>query len=669
MDDGGRRLRVRAGWSLAASCGLLVATVPLSLSGGVMARPAVAVDIGARDGWVVVVAAAFVLSGAALIQLRPRNWIGWLLLGAGLLQTLNLAGEAYGTRALTDPDGSLPLGLAATWLASWIWLPSVLLPAIVLPALYPTGRPSGPFWTWHVRLSLLGIGLVVLTAATTQGAVDDTVRGVRLPWETPPWWGWAVGGPALVLVAATTATTIVGTVVRAVRATAPERQQLLWLVSVIAAMAGTLFLSGVAFAVSYGLLPVAVAVGVLRYRLLGIEVVLRRTLLYVPLTLLVALTVGGLTTTLARLAPAGPLPLLAASAVVAVLVIPAAGRLRVLVDRLVLGERADPLTVVDRVGVGLEIARADPVPSMLEAVAAATNASSASIVDEQGRTLASVGNGGGPTLDVPLRHNGTELGVLAVGPRLNRLRVTDQDAQLLHALAPHLAVVVSSQRLTADLARERERVTAATLAERDRLRRDLHDGLGPSLSGIALGLEAAATALRRDPDAVPDLLARTRSEAVGAVAEIRRVLDGLRPAVLDRYGLGGAVRDAAAALGMGAAGGPRFELTLDPLPQLTPAVEESAFRIVAESLTNVARHAGAEHCSVRIDLADGRLHIGVVDDGRGRGVATDGEEVRVGGHGLESMRRRAADLGGELVVVPAAPHGTRVTAVLPTVMT
>ncbi|MCW2580111.1 MAG: hypothetical protein JWR82_1712 [Blastococcus sp.] len=667
MDEGDRP-RVIAGWCLAALTALLFATIPVSLSGGVTARPGVVEAGSGVDVWLGLVVAGFALSGAALVHLRPRNWIGWLLLVSGLLQVLNLAAGAYGTRALTDPDHSLPLGLAALWLASWCWLPSLLLPAIVLPALYPTGRPTTPFWAWHVRLSLLGIGLVVLIATSIQGGPDDYVRGARLPWEVPSWWGWVVGVPALVVVAATAATTIVGTVVRVIRARAPERQQLLWLISAVAAMVGTVFVPYEGpFGIAYGLLPVAVAVGVLRYRLLGIEVVLRRTLLYVPLTLLVALVIGGLTTALARLAPAGPLPLLAASAVVAVLVIPAAGRLRVLVDRLVLGERADPLTLVDRVGAGLEAAREEPVPAMLEAVAAAAGASSATIVDPSGRTLACVGRGGGPTLDVPLRHNGADLGVLAVGPRRHQRRVADRDARLIQALAPQLAVVVNSQRLTADLARERERVTTATLAERDRVRRDLHDGLGPSLSGIALGLEAAATALHRDPAAVPELLARTRAEAVGAVAEIRRVLDGLRPAVLDQFGLGGAVQEAAAALGMGPRGRPRFELTVQPLPQLAPAVEESAFRIVAESLTNVARHAGAEHCRVLIDHADGRLRLGVLDDGQGPGGADHVVPGRSAGHGLESMRRRAADLGGEVVVAAAEPHGTQVTALLPLV--
>ena len=303
--------------------------------------------------------------------------------------------------------------------------------------------------------------------------------------------------------------------------------------------------------VAYGLVPVAVAVGVLRYRLLGIEVVLRRTFLFLPLTLLVALVIGGLTTMLARLAPEGPLPLLLSSAVVAVLVIPVAGRLRVLVDRFVRGRPVDSLAVVDRVGSGMEVRHEDPVAAMLEAVASAAGSTFAAVDDPDARRLARVGEPTAVVEVVPLRHGGLTLGTLTVGPRRGQSRVTDADARLLAALAPQLAVVVRSQTLTFELERERNRVTAATLSERDRLRRDLHDGLGPSLSGIALGLEAAARALESDPDAVAPLLARTREEADAAVREIRRVLDGLRPGALDLHDLPGAVRDTARSLGMG----------------------------------------------------------------------------------------------------------------------
>jgi signal transduction histidine kinase len=656
------RTRIIAGWSLAAFSFALVGTVWISLAGDVRSRPGIEGDLSLSSmllGSFVV--AGFAFSGAALVHLRPRNVLGWLLLVSGLMDAISNSGTAYGARALTDPDRSLPLGLFATWLASWTLVPALLLPALVLPALYPTGRAPSPFWVWHIRVCLVGTALLGLAAATVNGVTNPAVAGTRLPWHAPEAWAWATAGTSAALLVPAAVVTIVGTMVRVARAKTPERQQLLWLVCVVGVMVATIFLPATEgpFTVMFACIPVAVVVGVLRYRLLGIEVVLRRTLLFVPLAVLVALIVGGLTTGLASLFPDGPLPLIAASAVVAILVIPVAGRLRLLVDRLVLGDRADPLALVDRIGAGLQVARDNPVASMLEAVATAAGASYAAVHDAAGGELAALGDLGSTTLDVPLVHGGTELGVLSLGPRRGASRVVAGDERLVLALAPHLAVVVSSRRLAEDLVRERQRVTTATVAERDRLRRDLHDGLGPSLSGIALGLEAASKALMRDPTAVPDLLERTRLEADAAVREVRRVLAGLRPAALDRQGLVEALHETANSLGMGAPGRPRFELRVDALPALPPDVEESAFRIVAESMTNVARHSGAEHCSVEIKQRNGDLRVGVTDDGHGQA------SIRPMGHGLDSMRRRASDVGGRLTVACIEPHGTAVTVVLP----
>ena len=293
-------------------------------------------------------------------------------------------------------------------------------------------------------------------------SATKTVAGTRLPWDTPEWWAWATAGTSAALLVPAAGVVLVGTLVRVARAKTPERQQLLWLVCVVGVMVATLFLPATEapFTVMFACIPVAVVVGVLRYRLLGIEVALRRTLLYVPLALLVALIVGGLTTVLASLVPDGPLPLIAASTVVAILVIPVAGRLRLLVDRLVLGERADPLTLVDRIGRGPRDrqGRSRRVDARggrhrCRCVVRRRPRSDRPGAGEVGRSV------GSTTLDVPLVHGGAELGVLSVGPRRGEPRVTGRDARLVLALAPHLAVVVSSRRLAEDLARERERVT------------------------------------------------------------------------------------------------------------------------------------------------------------------------------------------------------------------
>lgn len=650
---------VRTGWAVAAVSIVLFATIPFSLSGEVMSRPGIENPTTGHlaQGMVVLL---FLASGGWLIQARPRNPIGWLILASGALQAVQMSAEAYGARALTDPDGSLPLALPTMWLASWAWMPSLALVVTVLPGLYPTGRAASRFWRWQLRCAWTGIGLLVLLAGTAQGGVDDVVSGVRLPWDMPGWWMVVIGGPTAVLVFGSALVATVGTLVRAVRAKSPERQQLLWLFAFLVGMLVGFFSPyEFSFAVIYGFLPVAVAVGVLRYRLLGIEVALRRTLLYAPLALLVALIVGGTTTALARLIPDGPLPLLVGSAVVAVIVFPVAGRLRRLVDRFVLGERVDPLAAVDRLGAGLEIATDDPVPSMLKAVATATGAGYARVVGDRGQELARVGDPVEQVLAVPLRHGGRDLGTLTVGARPREPRVTEHDARLVAALAPHLAVVVRSRTLTDELATERERVTEATLVERDRLRRDLHDGLGPSMSGIALGLEAVGLALDSDPRTAREILDRTRVEAAGAVAEIRRVLDGLRPSVLDRVGLADAVRQTASSLGIGVPGGVDFELEVVAGQTLTPQVEEAAFRIVAESLTNVSRHASARRCTVSVRSSEHELSLHICDDGAG--LAPD----HTPGHGLESMAKRVADLGGRIVIAPATPRGTQVSALLP----
>ena len=114
------------------------------------------------------------------------------------------------------------------------WVPSLLLLVLVLPPIYPTGRPPNRFWVWHLRCALPGIGLTMLVMGIADGGVDDTVGGHHLPWETPEWMVWVVGVASVVLLLGTTVTALVGTAVRTVRAGRPERQQLLLLLTVVA---------------------------------------------------------------------------------------------------------------------------------------------------------------------------------------------------------------------------------------------------------------------------------------------------------------------------------------------------------------------------------------------------------------------------------------------------
>ncbi len=264
--------------------------------------------------------------------------------------------------------------------------------------------------------------------------------------------------------------------------------------------------------------------------------------------------------------------------------------------------------------------------------------------------------------DGPLRADaadGPRSARLVVGLRPGDLRLTESDRRVLRVVAPLLGQVLRAQALAEAVQASRGQVVTAVEDERRRLRRDLHDGLGPTLTGIAFTVDAVRNTLRTDPDGAAALLAQMRADTVAAIEQVRRIVYGMRPPALDELGLVGALRQqsgglrgtdgAPLAVTVEAAGAP------DPLPA---AVEVAAYRIVVEALTNAARHSGARRVDVRLSGDDAsRLVVEVRDDGAGGGPWP-------GGVGLASMRERAAEVGGS-VECRATPSGGRVLATLP----
>jgi signal transduction histidine kinase len=221
-------------------------------------------------------------------------------------------------------------------------------------------------------------------------------------------------------------------------------------------------------------------------------------------------------------------------------------------------------------------------------------------------------------------------------------------------------VAVHAVRLTADLQRSRERLVTAREEERRRLRRDLHDGLGPTLATQTLKLEAARDLIDSHPARAADLLSDLIAESQTAIAEIRRLVYALRPPALDELGLVGAIREQAAQYQHGG-GSSALQIVVDvpeSLPPLPAAVEVAAYRIVLEALNNVAKYAQARSCVISLGVANG-LHVDIRDDGRGL------PPNRRAGVGLNSMRERAAELGGQCALGPAPDGGTSVVAWLP----
>jgi two-component system, NarL family, sensor kinase len=266
----------------------------------------------------------------------------------------------------------------------------------------------------------------------------------------------------------------------------------------------------------------------------------------------------------------------------------------------------------------------------------------------------------GEPLRLPLAYQGQPVGELVLGPRTPGEGFSTADRRVLAELATQAGVAVHAIRLTAELQRSRAHLVTAREEERRRLRRDLHDGLGPTLAGIVLGLETAGNLLDGQPpaDQTRALLERLRDETQGAIAGIRRLVYGLRPPALDDLGLVPALQTQAATLGHGP---DRMVVSVEAdgdLSVLPAAVEVAAYRIVLEAVTNATRHAKARHCQVRLQR-DGALLVEVRDDGIGLAPSWRA------GVGLTSMRERAVELGGTLHVEPAPAGGTVVTATLP----
>jgi signal transduction histidine kinase len=401
-----------------------------------------------------------------------------------------------------------------------------------------------------------------------------------------------------------------------------------------------------------------------------IDVIISRTLVYAALTAVVVglyVVIVGYLGAIFR--TEGNLIIsLVATGVVAVLFQPVRGWLQRGVNHLFFGERDAPYQVLSRLDHHMAQAMPpeDVLPALVKTLATALKLPyvAVALVQSDGtapleeRLVAMHGQLGPHTRTerLPVIYQGETIGQLVLAPRSGEAQVTRADRRLLEDLAQHAGVIAHAARLTTDLRRSRERIVVAREEERRRLRRDLHDGLGPMLASLTLTLAAAREYLPHDPTTTDSLLHALATQVQGAVTDIRRLVYELRPPALDDLGLLGALREQAA---RSAQGGLLVcvdaPVPVDPLPA---AVEVAAYRITVEALTNVVRHARARSCTIAVRREDG-LVIQIVDDGRG----IPPEAPR--GIGLRSMRERAEELGGSCTIVSPPGGGTHVKVCLP----
>jgi two-component system, NarL family, sensor kinase len=442
------------------------------------------------------------------------------------------------------------------------------------------------------------------------------------------------------------------------------------------------------------LIPISVAVAIVRYQLLDIRLVVSRALTWALLSLvaigiyatLVALLDSLITSQVGRSA--------AVTVFVALIIAPVLPRLQQLVDRALYGDRNNPARVASRVGEQLSAG----LPGVVTAIRTALRLPYAALVidgtvtasdgtptspavpqtllygggsdtpaslpgEEAAPTLSSSGGAARAVVPLELLYGGEVVGVLEVGVRSGESGLSAADRSVLGLVAVPLAAAVHATRLSAELQASREKLVSAREEERRRLRRDLHDGLGPTLTGVAFSADAAANlitttdTLSADAARAVELLARLRADTRSAITDVRRLVDDLRPPALDELGLVGALRQRADQMSFRADGTAiRVVVAADGLPTLPAALEVAAYRIATEALTNVVRHSRATSAVLTLRYTTG-LDIEVADDG----PPTDAWHPGVG---LQAMLERAAELGGTFQAGPT-PTGGRVQAHFP----
>lgn len=437
-------------------------------------------------------------------------------------------------------------------------------------------------------------------------------------------------------------------------------------------------------------LAATLAVAILRYRLFAIDLILNRALVYGTLSAFVIGAYVAIVGYLGALFPAhnGLVPPLVATGLVAVLFQPLRERVQRWVNRLLYGERDDPYAVLARLGQRLESALASDelLPTIAETVGRALKLPRVAILlQHEGAFVLAAEYRAVPALPgaevpaaparvaLPLVAHGDTVGELQLHLRPGEQELDPADRRLLGDLSRQAGIAAHAARLTADLRQltvtlqqSRERLVATREDERRRLRRDLHDGLGPALASVTFKVEAARNLLRRDPARADALLASVAEQTQSTIADIRRLVYELAPPALDHLGLVAALRQHAAQLASGTRVGVEAPAALPALPA---AVEVAAYRIALEATTNALRHAAARRCTIHLALEEGggtddagagaALVVTVEDDGRGV------PERPHAGVGLAAMRERAAELGGACVVAPRPGGGTTVRARLP----
>jgi signal transduction histidine kinase len=593
--------------------------------------------------------------GALVVAARPRNPVGWLMLVPALIGPYEVL-SVYAAHT----DGQGVLGGIAAWVAVWGFAPYFFtLP--VLPHVFPDGHVTSPRWR-PVLVTVVAIATITTVARMFTPIEIDMAPEVMNPLGFS-WLSWTryvtmAGAFSLFIVGIPLAVTSLALRMR--RARDVERAQLQWLfLGGLVLLVGALLpitevVGQTAMAVGLAGFPVGIGIAMVGAGLFDVELTLNRTLVFGLLTGLVVAVYTGVVYGVQAVAPGSHwgVLLVALSALAA-----AAGRDRVqeLVDRWLFGHRHNPYAVVSRVGRRVADA-SQPVEALQQLVDGLRDALRLPSV---AFTNADISVASGTPLHgsrvVPCTALGTAVGELHVGLRTPHEKWSPEQTAAVEEVAARAGTLAYAAALVADVARSRGRIVVAREEERRRIRADLHDGVAPNLAGTALQLESLAR--RLDAEQQDELARRAlalRDGLRGTVTELRSLVHGLRPPVLDQRGLAGALRQLVTGHDR-----PACTAEVGDLGAPHAALEVAAYAIANEAFGNALRHSAASRVRICARIIDGDLVVSVEDNGIGLPARPRA------GVGMVSMRERAAEVGGRLDLVETPGGGTTVRATLP----
>lgn len=614
-------------------------------------------------------------AAAVVLRSRPGQPVGRLLaVVGGIWAADGVLSGWIGFSTLHD----LPGLTFAYWFVARFG--AVLLSGLVmLLVLYPTGRlldGRARSLGQAVLVACFALPVMLLLAPDSVvfsdvGPDDITTQVVSLPIPDRTWVALLVGAQLLTFGSIVAAVVMVW--LRHRRADAAERTRLRWLLwaglmcVLLVVLSAAVGIGGILISIVLNIavstLAVSVAIGLVRPGLGDVDALVAWTLT----TAAVAAVVVAIDLALLALASellGDRLDQREVTLLVIVVAVAVYGPLRGWlgggVRRLLFGRRSDRYGAVSGLAARLEATGSvdEQMPALAGAIAETFKVPFVRVevvAPDGGRLSATHGREPAEVQSLDIAYHETRVGRLVLPVLGVRAMLSRRDQGLLVDLVRQAAIAIRAGLLAVEVQQSRERLVLGREDDRRRIRRDLHDGLGPVLGGVALRLDAAGNAVESDPERARELVRLARTEVADALDDVRRLVHDLRPPALDDLGLEAALRQQAERV--------RSEVEVavhaDGLDGLPAAVEVAAFRIASEAVVNVVKHADATLATVSLGTDGTVLDIEVSDNGRGIG-----EDVRAG-VGLLSMRERAEELGGHCEVRCPDEGGTTVQAWLP----